>query len=352
MERTLQVSAVPEEDPDVSASEGGFDELPEHEMPLEPLPDTMHGLAIGSLIKDAADARAHGGIKVLRLGLAVFLYLITFGLQTYFVVQTKKLVSPVEVKNAREHYGKYEEAMYTDSFNLKHIYYTVNGYARGTSPQYFNATNFENLPASFKDEICTVPMSNVPFLFAVIFIWAITVLNQMRQSFNLGLRIMFALGTSNFEDNDKALMTIDDGIEVTALPLWLKAVIVILIIIPRLFLSMFMMWLGARWLTATLGFGNILLNAVALAFIYDLSDLMFTAIVPFHSKLLTQRTLIPHMSKRERETACSMFGMLVMGVFAAALSLLYIYVLQQVLPDYKWDVARVCAKYMSTELAV
>merc|ERR1712070_563372 len=100
------------------------------------------------------------------------------------------------------------------------------------------------------------------------------------------------------------------------MPWWLKLVIIVLVLIPKILLCMYMMWLGARWLTATLGFGDVLLNAVALAFIYDLADLIYVAVVPFHTKFVATRTLMPHMSKAERETCCSMFGMTTLGFLA------------------------------------
>lgn len=334
-----------------------FDQTPlgwkghEWEHPLESLPEDMYGVAIGSLIKDSFDSKAHGPIKTVRVCTTLILFVFLFGLQAYLVVQTKKLVTPFAVNNARTNYGQFEKHMYTDANGVVHTYKTANGYDRGIDKAaFFNPANFATLDKDVKANICMVPLSNVPFLFALLLIWALYVLNEVKEAVQWIARII-SLKNTDLEDDD-ALVSTDDGVEVTALPVWLKLVIIVLVLLPKIILCSIMLWLGARWLTATLGFGDVLLNAVALAFIFDLASLLYNAVIPFHTKLLTQRTFMAHVAKKEQENCCSMFGLMLLLVFAASLALLYIYKLQQVLPDYKWDVAGVCAGYLATELAV
>lgn len=329
----------------------GLAELDVHEHPLDPLPEQMYGVVIGSLIKDTHDTSKHGPIKCFRIFSVLVIFILTLGLQVFLVVETKKLVTPEEVKNARVNYGKFEEHMYTDTAGVQHTYKTSTGYARGLSEMYFNAANFATLDADVKSEICLVPLSNVPFLLAILFIWGLTVLNYAKEVSVWAVRIMF-LDSGDLVDNDEALVPWEDGIEVRVLPLWLKVVIIVFILLPKILLCLVIMWLGARWLTATLGFGDLLLNSVALAFIFDLAELVYVSTIPYHTKLLATRTYFGHLRKKERETCGSMFGLMQTGIISLILALLYIYKFQGVLPEYKWDVAEVCTTYLQTELAV
>jgi hypothetical protein len=178
---------------ELTEDQGGEDEVDGlHVLPLpaEPLPENIYGLVIGSLIKDSSDTRLHGPIKLTRIGANFLLYLAMFSLQVFLVAKTKLLVTPEQVKNARVKYGIFESVMYTDGAGVSHVYNTSNGYPRGISPAYFNASNFDKLSADHKDEICKVPLSNVPFLFAVLFIWIITVLREIRDCINLTIRVL------------------------------------------------------------------------------------------------------------------------------------------------------------------
>jgi len=138
---------------------------------------------------------------------------------------------------------------------------------------------------------------------------------------------------------------------VLALPCCLKFILVSVILTPRLVLCGFLWWLGARWLTATVGFGNLLLNALALGFVLDLSELLYMTMVPLRGKLLVQRTFIPHVLQQETETCRHMFGMYATGVIASLLSVMYIALFQQVLPDYNWDIHTLCQQFLTKELS-
>merc|ERR1719487_646953 len=87
-----------------------------------------------------------------------------------------------------------------------------------------------------------------------------------------------------------ALSAKDDGTdEVVGLTYCLKFVLLFGVQFPRIAMNCILLWLGARWLVATLGFGDLFLNALALEFILNLSWLLYDALVPHNSKLLVQK---------------------------------------------------------------
>merc|ERR1719161_2218973 len=83
--------------------------------------------------------------------------------------------------------------------------------------------------------------------------------------------------------------------EVQGLTCCLKAALVLCVQCPRFIMNSVLLWLGMRWLTATLGFGDLLLNALALEFILNLSDLLFLTLVPYSGKMMVLGTFIPHV---------------------------------------------------------
>lgn len=324
------------------------------DLPLEPLAENIYGFVMASLIKDSADMRIHPehclhSLRPLRIAGAFLLCFIMFGMQAFFVIEAKKLVTPHDVQRARQVYGLFEDTMYTDAGGKPHVFYTVNGYARGYNG-YFNKTNFAKLSPEEKESICRVPLSQPYFLFGVLFIWTLTVLHHMRQSINLFIRIM---NLETLPHMDKAVKVNALGQdEVVGLTCLMKITLVTCVQCPRVCMNSFLLWLGARWLTATLGFGDLLLNALALEFILNLSGLLYDAMVPYNGKLLVQRTLIPHLHNKEMENCCNMFGMFSVGVIATVFCIVYMLYLQAVLPEYKWDIHLVCKGYLAKELAV
>jgi len=324
------------------------------DLPLEPLPTNIYGFAMASLIQDSADLELHHShcfhsLRLLRIVGAMVLSYVMLGMQIFFIVEAKKLVTPRDVAQARKVYGHFEAIMYLDDDNVEHTWNTSNGYARGYDG-FFNRSNFEKLSDDDKALVCRVPLSQPFFLCGVLFIWTLTVLCHMRTTFNMCIRI---LNLPTLPSMENALCTKDSGDdEVVGLSCCIKFSLVCGVQIPRIWMNCVLLWLGARWLTATLGFGDLFLNALALEFILNLSGLLYKAMVPHNSKLLVQRTLIPHVHKRENETCCNMFGMFSVGVLALFLVWGYIIFLQAVLPYYRWDVSGVCKTFLEQQLAL
>jgi len=348
-----------ENDPELQdeESEEGY-KVKEIELVPSPLPETMYGLFIASLVRDTAEVDLHGPMKVVRMVIGFVLFVMTILLQVFLIVSTKTLITPKSVKEIREIYGRYEEVMYTDSSGVAHIANTTNGYARGVDG-YFFAENFEKLSEAEQESICSIPFSQRLFIFCIIWIWLIRVSAEMRGTMNLLIRfasLRSTVGTQIHNGHD--MQENDDGsVYVDGLPRCLKAFICIVVLVPRICLSAWVAWMGCRWLSSTLGFNEVLMNALALAFIFELNELIFAATVPYHSKLLVSQTFIPHTASTEPENCRTMFGLLVVNIIAMVLAGLWIYgplwmgpFSQHVLPDYKWDVAGVCTAYLKNAL--
>merc|ERR1719223_1783633 len=68
------------------------------------------------------------------------------------------------------------------------------------------------------------------------------------------------------------------------LTMCVKALLSLLIFMPRIVINCILLWLGCRWLLATTSFSDLLLNAVALTFVLDLGQIFYHAAVPERNK--------------------------------------------------------------------
>jgi len=211
------------------------------DMPLEPLPEGIYGFVMASLIKDSADMKVHGALRPLRIFSAFTLFSLMFILQMFLIIQTKRLVTPGQVANAREVYGMFEATMYTDDSGVQHTWNTSFGYPRGHDG-FFNEKNFAKLGREEQRTVCRIPLSQPWFLFSVLFIWALTCLHHVRRSVNLALRFV-AIPTIDRHDitvSELRSMADGSGDEVVGLPCWLKVALIVFVQSPRVLMSFFL----------------------------------------------------------------------------------------------------------------
>jgi len=359
-----------EEYPDIEALESEVSTLSdesEDELPTEaePLPQALYGYAIASLIDDSSKffvVKSGACLRCCRTLLAILLVYGMFALQTFFVVEMKLLVTPAEVKKAKIAYGKYEMVMYTDfQTGVQNWYINSFGYARGTDGfiilsnwkltenDRVNGTTIRGLSGKEKDTICDIPLSRLEFLSAVLLIWTLTILRHARRAVNLGVRFAWvptvSSGCEQIQVNENGRRT------VVGLTICLKIFLTLFVSVPRLCLIIYLWWMGSRWLTATMGWAAVLLNALALEFILCLDELIYFVLVPFHGRKETQTLFVPHLFRTEKRTFLTMFSLFAVLCVAVLMVVFYI-VFQSVLPGYKYDVRQVCQAHLEHEMVL
>lgn len=313
----------------------------------DPLPDGIYGMAMASLIRDTAHLANHEKdvvshcIKGGRLLTSCAFIFISLFLQGYLIASTKTLITPLEVKKIRTLYGTFEQTMYDG-----HVTYTRFNHSRGI-PGYFNASNFQELSAKDQNLSCRIPLSSPMFLFVILFIWTITCLKHIRNAVNLAVRMCAMPTVWSFS---KALLKEGKQTVIVGLTC-IQKTFVLLVQLAVFIINCFLLWLGARWLTSTLGFDSLLLNAIALEFILELPSLLYAAMIPKRTQLDTENLMVPHLSKFEPASCCSIFGIYFLGVLALIAVFLYMFLFEQVLPDYRHDVQLVCTEYLKEEMS-
>lgn len=348
-----------EADSDDSESIAQKREEGEKEFSFEPEPpdEGVYGMAVASIILDYRNwllARGDPERKcryATRLFLALLLTSLTIGLQGYLTIMTKLIVTPNAVKAVREAYSEFQIYMYDG-----HVYNLSTGYYRGIDKQFFNISKLSSYGIDHADQmenLCTSPLAQSHFLFAILLVWTTTCLAYFRQSLSFTYRLLSLNNCRSMTSSTvmKKYSSDDEATHIVeSVTIGVKIFMVVFVQVPVLGMNLFLLWIGGRWLTATLGFDELLLNAIALEFVLNLHTIFYKAVVPISMKLSLGSILVPHAGKRSEKpnwwNMISAFGLIIVAV---SWVFLYMLVFQQVLPEYRWDIEDSCRMFDSGE---
>jgi hypothetical protein len=333
-------------------SKEGEDEEDVEKRKYEGLEEDMYRLAIVLLVRDGQNLSRHGpsGLRIARISGHVTLLMIVIIVQVVLLNEIKLYVTPQAVATIRSAYDEYELAMCGGV--EKHTTLTVNGKHR-CKPEHFQPELFPKLSDDLKTDVCNIPFSQLRFFKLVLLIWSLTCVGQMKQCIENFLTLMVATPTSSSMENSLVL-TNEEEVEPDGMPekviqelsLPMKALIFFTILLPWFCITWVLLALGSRWLTATNDFGDLILNAVGLEFILLLKDLVYITLVAERNKRELRNTLVFPIVPKEPPGYFNFMGGLAWAIVAIIWVYLYIFHLQKVLPEYKWDVHAVCTKWL------
>lgn len=224
---------------------------------------------------------------------------------------------------------------------------------------------FQALPFATKEEVCEIVLSRGAFLCAILFLWVAQCFDELRQV-TRRVRLLSNLpplpeellakemvaeakyGSGIFEERKLLLICLN---RIT------KVFLAAFIFIPKSFIATLLCVAGCVWLTASLSFGDLILNSLALAFVVKVDELIFGVFLPARlaTNLSDTNIALPvdeSKSEEERDRAdmqgayrrSVIFLILVTGSVAVFM------VFQPVLPGYQWDVGAACAAFNSVDL--
>lgn len=323
----------------------------------ERMPAGVYGMAVAVFIQDSRRmllARQKMGTfpmaRMVRLAVSVWMVYSLLLMQFWVTMETLFLVTPLSVHAIRETYNRYETVMYRDSDGTSHTYKNRVGNARGIDG-YFNAKNFEALTSDEKDTVCMIPLTVPSFTLVILLIWALTCMGEVRRVLSLWTMVYDLPRVDSMMDSLSFEGVNPDAGEsrVVGITVYMKTFICGGVLLPRLLMALVLLWLGSRWLLATTGFGDVLLNSIALDFILLLQDMVYMVLVPRHTQVETEGTIVPTGSRSSAEVwrFLNTFGY---AAAAVVFVLTYFYLWQQVLIDYKWDVKQVCQQFLEDRL--
>lgn len=330
---------------------------------IELEPDTF-GLSICSLVRDLSFVARSRGTAVnrwSRLAKSTFLLVMCLTIQVFLLSQVKRFVSAMAVHDIRKTYDKFQHVMYDGHTEVvfTHPFVERRGIGGKYGP-YFNVSKFGELEPGVRAAACHIPLSEPMFFWTVLFIWTLTCASELRKTYEITSELI--CNTETIDSMSYALKDEEVSGEVAVivgLTRGVKALIVFLVILPRLGIICFLVWVGCRWLLATNNFSDLILNSVALEFILCLKDVIYMALVPRRSMLDLQNTTIQPMDKKEPESIRVFMGTLVWVLVAAGWVTIYmgsgalhLRGLQQVLRGFQWNVHDVCVSWIAVRYAV
>mmetsp|Transcript_71480 Transcript_71480/g.225836 ORF Transcript_71480/g.225836 Transcript_71480/m.225836 type:complete len:386 (-) Transcript_71480:65-1222(-) len=329
------VAAVDSETPFVPYSE-------EFEYDPEPLTADLYGVGITSLIRDVRKAvtqKQDLGLRMTKALVAVLVLWTTVVVQLFLISVFRVLVVRSAVHKVRVMYGEYEEWMYANHTKL-----TKYGYRRGL-PGFFDRERFAHLPQDIDmDFICSMPLSQPRVFMCIIVVWTLTVVIDLRKVIfytELLLVRQETIGSVQGMLEHRQ----DHTVLLKGLTLPFKAMLLLVIFIPRFVIDIMLLWLGCQWLAATTSFSTLLLKAAGLQFMLLFKDTVYDAVVPKRNQWETGTMLVPHRRKTHPSWTTYM-GAFVWAVLAIAWAGAYVYHFQDVLPEYQWDLQAVCQDYI------
>ncbi|CAE8721848.1 unnamed protein product [Polarella glacialis] len=293
--------------------------------------NTVHDLARLTI---GTDSRC---MRLSRLAISLIMVVVLMVLQAFLLISVNKLLCQSAVEHIRNLYSDYEVQMYHN-----HTVQLWTGFHRGI-PGYFDPMQFNEFSAGDRQNLCQLPLSHAKYLSSILFVWTLTCFIELRLIIYQTIQVLFATPTVPSMSQALASTETPHEVEVVGLTLAVKALIGLLVLLPRYICILVLVWLGCRWLTATPCLGDVLLNGLALEFILVLKNLLYESFASKRSRLVVERTKFQPVDKFERATYRSFSGSIFWVVMAVTFVYAYVFYLQQVLPAYRWDIHPVCS---------
>mmetsp|Transcript_72347 Transcript_72347/g.200665 ORF Transcript_72347/g.200665 Transcript_72347/m.200665 type:complete len:473 (-) Transcript_72347:92-1510(-) len=319
--------------------------------------EDVYGMAIASLVRDnwmLSNKKGSFRLRSIRISLSLSLVAMSFVIQLYVMWEIKKFCSAKWVHDIREDYNEYELHMYGSEAD--HTWITANGKHRGF-PRFFQPSNFLTLDSDLKERVCNIPFSQPSFFLAVLYIWTLTCVSEIRKCASLFISLVVKMAT--LPDMTSAMSEAKDDfpdreheLVIDGLTRCIKAIITGCVLVPRLVITFTLLWLGSRFLAATNDFSELVLNAVALEFLLAIKDLLYMTVVPERNKRETASVEIHPSAKSEPATNWSYLGTFSWGFLSMVWVCYYMYLFQSVLPGYNWDVNTLCTPWLAERYKV
>jgi len=323
--------------------------------PVELDGDTF-GMSVYSLTRDAYFVSVQGASfgRAVRMAASIILVLLTISIQLFLLVEVKQFVCARAVHDIRTVYDKYSLAIYGAENTTLDINWNHRGIP-GTMPALAEAmVRLNGMKEADRDEACRIPLSQ-PFFFGVILlIWTLACIAELRKAWNLQLSIvMLETVPSMSQAIIKGSEEDADGVGVIhGMTMPMKCLTTLIIFIPRVGATIYLLYVGGQWLLATTQFSEWIMDAIALVFILLVKDVLYLAIMPACSSLDLKSTLIEPFPKKLTPTWFNFASSFLLLVMATLWVCLYMRHWQAVLPEYRWDVHDVCIQYIKDRYAV
>lgn len=196
------------------------------------------------------------GLHLLRLSFVLLLLASNFSLQVGMCYYIYTYVVLTNVHSAEDVYQKYHNECFVDG--------------------QFNATRWKHW--EWKAELCGIGFANFGFMFAVLSLWWLTMLNEFRKN----ERLITTLSTVQSTTKAAEMVHLgDDGVvRFKKISYEIRYGLYSILVVPKLCIAVGLLLIGTTWLTSTLNYAELILNAIALEFVIQVDEMLFSAMLP------------------------------------------------------------------------
>lgn len=256
------------------------------------LPEDVYGAAMFSCIFDffeiftgSSNPDFNLKLNISRLGFVCLILMLNYVLQASLLYWIYIYVVAPSVHLAEEVYRKYHREIFDP-----------NGE--------FQPKAWDQWDDYDKASICGIAFASYLFMFAILWLWVVTMVNENRKTERLLSDIIAVESTRDTEQmiDDKES---DGMVRVKKLTLFVRWFIYIVIIVPKFLVGFLLLVVGATWLVSTDDFSSLILNAIALEFVVGIDNLLYEALLPKCVLTDIQNTRLwiraKHKTKKEKE---------------------------------------------------
>lgn len=340
---------TPRDEESACSSESQLEDPDIHE--YQEIEETTYSGTMATIIKDLYflfrnPPSKHKGSRTMRIAFAIFISMLLVVCQVYVLVTIKTFVTSPAVRSIRNVYDEYQRTMYHN-----HVHDSGYGFSLGDggpSGKYFDPTQFDKLSDDMKGSVCLIPFSQSGYLSIILLVWMLSVIGELRHCSFLAQWLWHIKKVDTLEEMVDRERGGEHDLVVVGLPLGMKFLISMIVLVPRTVITLILAWLGCRWLTATLDFTEVLINAIALEFVIKLNELIYMQLISDRSKRDNRglKMDMGHHDGHRAPSTWSFIGTMGWGIGAVTWIYVYIHFLQLVIPGYQWDVRGPCTPWV------
>jgi len=203
-----------------------------------------------------------------------------------------------------------------------------------------------------RDDLCGAVLTKSVFLSVILFLWTARMLGEFKTIKRLSDDLWQLPGAPYDTNTAHTILVKDDQFQVIALTCRTRFVIYLVVIVPKVCIAIMLTYIGCRWLTATMNFGDLILNALALEFVIGIDEQILEFFLPVRTATNVEATKFAYPSKgaptKDQEMKSMQkdyFRNIFFFALTAGLTWAYLNCFQQVIPGFSFDVGEHCGRW-------
>lgn len=242
---------------------------------------------------------------------------------------------------------------YVVSLSVHHVQTTYAKFHRSffTADGEFLQSEWDESPD--KADLCDIAMTNYVFYVTVLFLWTISCLQEFRGAQRLVVNIsnipLVESGEDVFLDDPDS-----DKQSIVAITRPVRWTLYLAVCLPKIVISFMLLRLGLRWLSATASFEDMVMNAIAMTFVIQIDELLYSFAIPApYCKQVAETSIFITSEGVPAATAeWKAYQRSIMYVVGALVFVIvYANFIQDVLPSTVYEAQSICRTFMESEFS-